>query len=421
MLASLVRGTRAWWLLGVSAVVLIVGSITAWTTVAAEPPPPPTCPGGWVTAWAASPQPLDTKDAAMSAPGGRTLRLIIKPQTDGSAVRIRLSNAFGAGAVVIGASTIGIAQLAVPDMKIAPALQGQKSLPVLFGGSHTATLPAHGSLVSDPVALPVAEDVPVAVSIFLPERAPVATGHVVALQTSYLSGPGDFTADTGGDPFATHIDWWPLLAGLDVETSKAVNSVYVLGDSLTDGIGTQVDKDDRFTDALAKKLADASGGTIVINGGIAGSLLLPDDPAESPVSRLERDLPLGATDVILEIGNNDLAQGRKADELEPALTDFVKAGHARGLRVFLTTITPAIGNNYGTPAAITARNQVDEWMRTTTVPFADGFFDVARAIQSTQQPRIDPRLDTDGLHPSALGYQTMADAVDITQLTPSCP
>jgi len=45
---------------------------------------------------------------------------------------------------------------------------------------------------------------------------------------------------------------------------------------------------------------------------------------------------------------------------------------------------------------------------------------MARAIESAEQPRIDPRLDTDGLHPSALGYQAMADAVDLTQLTPSC-
>jgi lysophospholipase L1-like esterase len=421
MLASLVRGTRARWGFGVSAAVLVAGSITAWTTVATEPSPPPSCPGGWVTAWAASPQPLDAEDAAMSVPGGRTLRLIVKPQTNGQAVRIRLSNAFGSEPVAIGAAAIGIAQQPLPDMRIAPALKGGASLPVLFGGSRAATLPARGSLVSDPVALPVTDEAPVAVSIFLPGTAPIATGHVVALQTSYVSGPGDFTADGGGQPFATHIEWWPLLAGLDVETPKAVNSVYVLGDSLTDGIGTKVDKDDRFTDALATKMADEPGGTIVINGGIAGSLLLPADPAESPVSRLQRDLPLGATDVILEIGNNDLAQGRTSAEIEAALTDFVTAAHARGLRVFLTTITPAIGNNYGTTAAISARNQVDGWMRTTTVPFADGFFDVARAIQSNEQPRIDPRLDTDGLHPSALGYQTMADAVDITQLTPSCP
>jgi lysophospholipase L1-like esterase len=373
-----------------------------------------------VTAWAASPQPLDPENPAMSLPAGRTLRLIVKPQTEGTAIRVRLSNAFGSEPVAIGAATVGVAREPMPDRQIAPALDGAGTVPLLFGGSRTATLPARGNLVSDPVAVSVAARAPVAVSIFLPSSTPISTGHLLALQTSYVSGPGDFTADAGEASYATHIDWWPLLSALDVQTPKTVNSVFVLGDSLTDGFGTQIDKDDRFTDALAKRVQDQHSGTIVINGGIGGSLLLPDDPAESPVARLQRDLPLGATDVILELGNNDLAKGRTADEITAALTDFVKAGHAHGLRVFLTTITPAIGNSYGTPAAINARSQVDEWMRTTTVPFADGFFDMARAIESAQQPRIDPRLDTDGLHPSALGYQAMADAVDLTQLTPSC-
>ena len=165
----------------------------------------------------------------------------------------------------------------------------------------------------------------------------------------------------------------------------------------------------------------------MVNGGISGNELLsdaPDETGDSPLRRLSWELPAGAGDVILEIGNNDIKQGRSAQQIIDGLTRFAGAAKARGVRVFLTTITPTNPGmaGYGTPVAIAARDAVNDWVRSQGSQVADGVIDLAQAVATPDGPdQLEPQFNADGIHLTAAGAVAMADAVNPTVLAgPTC-
>jgi lysophospholipase L1-like esterase len=375
------------------------------------------CGPSWVTSWLSAPQ---------AAPGdpaldGATLRLIVHPQVTGSGVRVRLSNAYGTAPLTIGAVS------AARSAGAARVMPGTLR-PVTFGKRLSVVVPAGADVVSDPIPLIAEAGQALAVSVFLPVAPKVLTTHPVALQTSYLSRSGDFTLSAGGDRFAGRIGSWPLLTGVEVLAPQPVNAVIAVGDSITDGIGSDPDADERWSDALAGSLAAAGGSTTmaVLNAGISGNRLLDDDPGRtgaSPIDRFGRDIGGvgGATDVVLHIGTNDIAAGRNATEIVAGLLGFTDRAKAAGKRVFLTTITPSDVGPHGTAAAVRTRTAVNAWIRTRGGTDADGVFDFAAAVADPVQPsRLARAYDSgDGLHLSVAGYRALAGAVDQAALTGS--
>ena len=164
----------------------------------------------------------------------------------------------------------------------------------------------------------------------------------------------------------------------------------------------------------------------VLNAGLSGNRLVPDDATtdfDSPPARFDTDVEsaAGATDVVLNIGTNDLAAGRSAGDVVAGLEHYAQQARAAGKRVFLTTITPSTLGPHGTPAAVAARDAVNAWVLTHGREFADGVFDFAAAVADPAQPqRLAPAFDAgDGLHLTAAGYRALAQTVDIGQLSGS--
>ena len=164
----------------------------------------------------------------------QTLRQIVHTSVGGDQVRVRLST-FGASALVIGA-----AHIALRDVGAAIVPGSDRTL--TFSGQPSITIPPGALVLSDPVDLDVPALSDLAVSIFVPGSTGPATWHFEALQTSYVSPPGDFTAsaDMPVDSHRTHgaHDAWFWLAGVEVMASKQTGAIVTFGDSVTDG--TQV-------------------------------------------------------------------------------------------------------------------------------------------------------------------------------------
>jgi lysophospholipase L1-like esterase len=83
-------------------------------------------------------------------------------------------------------------------------------------------------------------------------------------------------------------------------------------------------------------------------------------------------------------------------------------------RVFGTTILPAAYM----PAQVAEWQKVNTWMREEWSRWFDGMFDFAAALE---HPEGGGKLNLsynsgDGTHPNDLGYQRIADAVDIEQV-----
>jgi lysophospholipase L1-like esterase len=383
------------------------------------------CGPGWVTAWQAAMQP---GPAPRAVAGGGTLRMVVRPQVDGPQVRVRLSNVYGSAPLAVDAASAGRAGGGADTARadggaVAVGSRGGRAgaghgteQPVTFGGRTATVIPPGAEAVSDPV--PVAGSGPLEVTIAVPALPAVVSEHPVALQTSWLA--------PRGATFATPMTSWLLLSGVDVLAPRPVHAVVAVGDSITDGVGTAPDADARWTDALAARLAAKGGDATmtVLNAGISRNELLANGVGgPPPQARFARDVAdaLGATDVVLNIGTNDIAVGRDAAAIEAGLVRFADAARAAGKRVLLTTITPSTAGTHGSPRAVATRDAVNAWVRTQGQEHAAGVVDFAAAVADPAHPeRLAPAADAgDGLHLSAAGYRALAAAVPVTALTGS--
>ena len=199
-------------------------------------------------------------------------------------------------------------------------------------------------------------------------------------------------------------------------------AVVALGDSITDGHGSENDKNNRWPDNLANRLQANAGArnVAVLNEGIGGNAVLRGGLGPTALSRFERDV-LGQESVrwliVLE-GVNDIGGSRGtnstvAQDLIAAFQNLVDKAHAKKIRVFGTTILPFGGSSYASPAHEAARQTVNEWIRTSGK--FDAVIDFDAAVRDPQNPaRLLRAADSgDHLHPSVKGYRMMADAIDL--------
>ncbi len=389
----------------------------------------------WVASWQASPQPTWGTDFLFPSNvppllHDQSVRQVARISLGGSRLRVVLSNAYGREPVVVGKTT-----LARPDAKGAIAAGSLRS--VTFGGQEGATILPGASLVSDPVALQVPALAQVAVSIHLPNATPVSTFHWDGRQTTLIA-PGDQTSSatwTKADAATQRTTARPLLAGIQVETEQVARAVVVMGDSITDGATASLDKDSRWPDFLATRLA--RHGVAVVNAGISGARLLSDGMGVNALARLERDVLAqpGVQSLIVMLGINDISWPGTAfapdaprptlDALAAGYRQVVAQAHARGVRVIGATLTPFEGalpgtplGNYYHPDKDALRQRVNDWIRQSGV--FDAVIDFDATLRDSVHPtRIAARYDSgDHLHPGDEGNRAMAEAVDLEALLP---
>jgi lysophospholipase L1-like esterase len=344
--------------------------------------------------------------------------LIVRPTLGGDRLRVTLSNVFGTAPLVVGAGQVALrGRDSSVDLKTARALK--------FSGSAATTIPPGAAIISDPIDLTFATGADLAVDLYVPgdtaaSGSPV-TMHAAALQTSYVSGTGNFV---GAEPFpsaATTASWF-LLARVEVVAPPATGVIVAFGDSITDGTRSTPNTNNRWPDLLAKRIAQAGGPRLaVVNAGIAGNRVLTDGAGPSALARFERDVIAqpGVTHVIVLEGINDIGQGRSnplpsVPDLIAGHRQLIMRAHARGLKIYGATLTPYEGAAYATPEGEAKRAALNEWIRTSKE--YDGVIDFDAATRDPNQPTkfLAAYNSGDNLHPSDAGYQAMADAIDLS-------
>src|SRR5581483_1341522 len=268
------------------------------------------------------------------------------------------------------------------------------------------------------------------VSVYLPDRTGPATMHFDAQQLSWVSTPGDHTADRDAAAYTASTLSWFYLGGLVVRSADMTGTVVTFGDSITDGVGSTAGADARWPNDLARRL-DALGGPVlsVADEGIGGNRLLGGSrccgaSAQARFARDAMDQP-GVRDVIVLEGINDIGIGLAHPRLEQGVSTariiaayrrLIAQAHARGLRIFGATLLPYQGAGYFTAAGETIREQVNEWIRTSRA--FDGVIDFDAVMSDPADPlRLNPIYDCgDHLHPNDVGYQAMADAINLQML-----
>lgn len=379
----------------------------------------------WVASWAAAPV------GAGEALSPVTIRQVVRTSLGGAAVRVRLSNLFGSQPL-----TIGPVRLARHADGV--AIQAGTDRAVTFTGLPQVTLPPGGSVLSDAVALPVKALERLSISLYLPQGATAPTVHQVGNQTVYLAR-GDLTSQSRFEPEGEPDDTRYLLTDLEVATPAGARAFIVLGDSITDGVGSSENADARWPDRLAERLQREPmlASVAVVNAGIAGNRILNDGVAPyrgpSSLSRLQRDVldRPGVRWMLLLQGGNDISasdrleapdQKVSAAQIIEGMQQIIARARAHGVQVWGATLLPRGGTTFPAPPsaeAIAKREAINAWIRES------GAFDVVvdfdRVMRDPAQPdRLRPEYDSgDHLHPNDAGYQAMADAIDLARLANS--
>jgi len=126
-------------------------------------------------------------------------------------------------------------------------------------------------------------------------------------------------------------------------------------------------------------------------------------------------------------GINDLSAGSTADQVAAGIRQGADLIHARGLKLIQGTITSALGNDTGNPAADVDRNErrkaVNAFIRSARIFESVADMDAATADPATGSMRdeflVNSTLGTiDHLHPNRAGYLSMARTIDIRVLAP---
>lgn len=378
----------------------------------------------WVGTWSASMQgPINFGGRATPTEGfdNQTVRMIVRTSIGGSRVRVRLSNAFGAAPLVLGATHIAI-------RSSGSAISPESDRALTFSGRSSITIPPGAVMVSDPVDLEVPELGYLSISIYVPNKTGVPTWHGTGLHTTFISGPGDFTAKPDLPQATTQASWF-WLAGVDVTAPQGTGAIVAFGDSITDGARSTVDADQSWPSQLAWRLlregSDREPRLSVLNAGISGNRIWHDQIGNNALERLDRDVLVqtGVEEMIVLEGVNDLGfsntpaaadQAVSADDIIAGLRQIIERAHTRGIKVIGGTLTPFEGANYASPEAEIKREAVNSWIRNGGV--FDAVIDFEAAVRDPQHPTKSlPAYDSgDHLHPNDAGYKAMADAIDLS-------
>jgi len=372
----------------------------------------------WVGSWATSQQIPEERNAlAAHDLDDATLRQTVHLSLSGAALRLRLSNAFGTAPLHITA--VHIARAATPG---SDAIVAASDTVLRFSGRNDVTIPAGAEYVSDPATVTGAD---IAITLHF-DTAPVQqTSHPGSRTTSYLLH-SDHASDASL-PGAVKFDHWFNIAGIDVQSPRGA-AIVALGDSITDGRGSITNGNDRWTDALAQRLAAANLNFGVLNHGIGGGRVLLDGLGPNAMSRFDRDVLaqpgahwLIVFEAINDIGTFDPDGGKPRsahDELVRQLTaaygQMIEKAHAAGIKAYGATITPFMDCTPYHPKPISEADRiaVNAWIRS----HFDAALDFDAAVRDPARPdHLAPAYDSgDGLHLSPAGYRVLAAAIPLS-------
>jgi lysophospholipase L1-like esterase len=408
----------------------------------------------WITSWVASaqgPYPVGNPSAqpvlkfAFPTPeaGARdqSFRLVLMPEIWGNKARLRFTNVFGTRPVTFDGVHAGL------QLGSATLMPGTNRA-VTFGGKPSIMVEPGKDVWSDPVALAFVKDAKaltgrkLAVSFHVAGESGPMTWHAKALQTSYVTAPGAGAKGQADDeaafPYSTAS--WYFVDAVDMMAPADTKVIVCFGDSITDGTASTMNGDDRWPNALSRRLHAAGYRAVVLNAGIGGNQVIgpPEYSAQKPFaggpaagSRLERDVTglSGVSAMIWLEGINDFSKNgnASAEAVQNGMKEIAARlrGKIAGVRIFGATLPSALNATnaaHGFPEQNDKRKALNEFIRTGGV--FDGVVDFDKATldpaSGEVKPEYVPESTTGGpgdkLHPNRAGYLAMANSIDLEML-----
>ncbi|KAF2270913.1 SGNH hydrolase [Lojkania enalia] len=383
----------------------------------------------WVNTWTSMPQLVEPNNMPpwQFSSGGAvmrdaTLRQTLHMSVGSPKIKITISNTFGGSDLPISAASVG---LPVNGAAGVSSIQASPLAQITVGGKASFTVPRGQVVVSDEIAFEVKPQSMITVSLYsqMGQSGSSITGHPGSRTTSWFTQGNKVNATSFSGTASVH---WYFVSGVQVYVPTDTRALMILGDSITDGRGSEDNKNNRWPDLLLAKLQSsnytniavcnqAAGGNAVLTGGLGPTLL----------TRYKRDAidQPGVKWVMIFEGVNDIGGGSTSpsiqqsigDQLISAFTQIVKDAKAAGYITIGATITPFMApspaqQSYSNPNREVTRKRVNKWILESNT--FDHVVDFAAMLESnTSVGQLDPRYNSgDYLHPSVAGYQELANS-----------
>ena len=311
-----------------------------------------------------------------------TIRQTLQMSVGASQLRLQISNAFGLTNLPVTSVTV-----ALPVNNSAGIHQIQPSTlqKVTFSGSSGISIPNGALAVSDPLNFKIKPQSILTVTIYL------ATGQTT---NSITSHPGSRTTSFwqfGNAVSASQLDitdaktqsaaHWYFVSAVQAWVPPAYGTLALVGDSITDGRGSETDKNNRWPNLLFARLQKSSrtNEIAIVNQAAGGNRVLIDGLGPNALGRIDRDVLAhpGVKYAMIFEGVNDIgtaattpeAQAVVYDGLVQAYKQMVTRIHSFGIPVFGATITPFsapsnfTGQPYSDPEREKTRQKVNKFIR----------------------------------------------------------
>jgi len=357
---------------------------------------------GFTGTWAAAAEWTGKGDMPRMSLADNTLREIVQVSIGGDELQLLLSNEFSK-------EPVEIAGVYVADALDSCDIDRKTVRELRFGGQKTVTIAPGATVMSDNFAYKLKNRQRLSVTICYGQTVPVnMTSHRGSRTTSFIA-TGQIAAKKKFVA-AEKLDHWYNIAQLNVRTGGAVKAVAVLGNSITDGRGSTTNHQNRWPDQMA---ANMDCG--VLNLGIGGNCVVRGGLSEPAMKRFDRDIlgQKGVDRLIIFQGTNDIGTSPHAEqtakELKEAYKTLIKKAREAGIKkVYGATITAFKGNGWYSPYHEAARQDVNEWIRTSGE--FDGVIDFDELTRDPSDPeKLKKELSDDWLHLNAEGYRVMGE------------
>ncbi|MBN1302571.1 MAG: SGNH/GDSL hydrolase family protein [Melioribacteraceae bacterium] len=366
----------------------------------------------WVGTWSTAQQLVEPHNNPPS-PGlsNNTIRQIVRVSMGGKILRIKFSNEFSTSPVTLKSVHTAVSE---GNGKIDSSTDKE----LFFNGTSEIRIEPGTTVVSDSCKFNLKPLSDLAITIYFGDTSPDVTGHPGSRTTSYIL-PGNKVSQTDFSA-AISTDHWYVINTIDVKAPGSAGSLVILGNSITDGRGSGTNKQNRWTDELARRLqANTNTQQIsVLNSGIGGNCVLGNCLGPSALSRFNRDVSEqnGVRWLIIFEGINDIGNAGQrgvGNKLIDAFSQMIRSAHSKGIIVFGATLLPMKGSSYFSVSNEAERMIVNNWIRNSGE--FDDVIDLDKALRSPADTlSMRPEADTgDHLHPNESGHRMIAEAVDL--------
>lgn len=270
------------------------------------------------------------------------------------------------------------------------------------------------------------------ISIYLAEgqQGEGITSHPGSRTTSFLGTSNQIDAANITGNATQSLAHWYFISAVEVWAPQAASTLVLIGDSITDGRGSDTNLNNRWPDPFFTRLRDSNLSFLAVaNQAAGGNRILADGLGPSVLSRIDRDVlsHSGVRYAMIFEGVNDIGTADPSPanqtilyhQLIAAYRQIISRIHAQGIPIFGATITPFGSPNttiqpYSDPIREQTRLKINQFIRTSGE--FDGVVDFDAIVRDpANQTMLNPEYNSgDYLHLNVAGYQAMANAVPLS-------